>query len=118
MGYLAKDALERATFPVAAELLGPGAPSLVTLPGGASIRHYHRITIGARTVLVMELGDDPLKSEEASKGAVKELPFLNVQRYLARAGVAVPEIHRYDAQLGLVYLEDLGDVTFEQKVAH
>jgi aminoglycoside/choline kinase family phosphotransferase len=117
MGYLTKDALERATFPVAAELLGAGAATLVTLPGGASIRHYHRITVGARTLLVMELGDDPLKSEEASKGVVKELPFLNVQRYLARAGVAVPEIYRYDAKLGLVYLEDLGDVTFEHKVA-
>jgi aminoglycoside/choline kinase family phosphotransferase len=116
MGYLTKDALERATFPVAAELLGPDAPVLVTLPGGASIRHYHRIQIGARSLLVMELGDDPLKSEEASKVAVKELPFLNVQRYLARAGVAVPEVYRYDAQLGLVYLEDLGDVTFESQV--
>src|SRR5262249_340438 len=103
--------------PVANELLGAGEPQLVTLPGGASIRHYHRITVQDRSLLVMELGDDPLKSEEASKGHVRELPFLNVQRYLARAGVAVPEIYRYDPQLGLVYLEDLGDVTFEQKVA-
>jgi aminoglycoside/choline kinase family phosphotransferase len=116
MGYLAKEALERATFPVAAELLGSGAAHLVTLPGGASVRHYHRIEVGARSLLVMELGDDPLKSEEASKAVVKELPFLNVQRYLARAGVAVPEIYRYDGQLGLVYLEDLGDVTFESRV--
>jgi len=118
MGYLAKEALERATFPVATELLGPGAPTLVTLPGGASIRHYHRVAVGSRSLLVMELGDDPLKSEEASKGIAKELPFLNVQRYLSRAGVAVPEVYRYDAQLGLVYLEDLGDVTFEENVKH
>jgi N-acetylmuramate 1-kinase len=40
-----------------------------------------------------------------------------VQRYLARAGIAVPEVYRYDDRLGLVYLEDLGDDTFEQKVA-
>jgi aminoglycoside/choline kinase family phosphotransferase len=68
-------------------------------------------------VLVMELGDDPLKSEEASKAQVRELPFLDVQRYLHRAGVGVPEVYRYDAALGLVYLEDLGDDTFESKVA-
>jgi aminoglycoside/choline kinase family phosphotransferase len=117
MAYLSKEALEQATFPVAKELLGSGSPSLVTLPGGASIRHYHRITIGSQTLLVMELGDDPLKSEEASKGPVRELPFLDVQRYLARAQVAVPEIHRFDSKLGLLYLEDLGDVTFESKVA-
>jgi aminoglycoside/choline kinase family phosphotransferase len=117
MAYLDKDALERATFPVAAELLGHDTPRLATLPGGASIRHYHRVSVGARSLLVMELGDDPLKSEEASKGAVRELPFLNVQRYLSRAGVAVPEVYRYDSKLGLVYLEDLGDVTFESQVA-
>ena len=68
--------------------------------------------------MVMELGDNPLKSEEAAKGAAPcELPFINVQRYLARAGAAVPAIHRYDAERGFVYLEDLGDITFESRVA-
>ena len=118
MGYLTKDALQAATFPVAAELLGPGPAALTQLPGGASIRHYHRIAVGARSLLVMELGDDPLKSEEAAKGTVRRsCRSSNVQRYLARAGVAVPEVYRYDARLGLVYLEDLGDVTFESMVA-
>src|SRR5690242_110647 len=109
MGYLTKDALEQATFPVTNAILGPGSPTLVTLPGGASIRHYHRLQIGAKSLLVMELGDDPLKSEEASKGPVRELPFLDVQRYLMKAEVAVPEVYRFDKTLGLVYLEDLGD---------
>jgi aminoglycoside/choline kinase family phosphotransferase len=67
--------------------------------------------------MVMELGDNPLKSEEAAKGAAPaELPFINVQRYLARAGAAVPAIYRYDAERGFVYLEDLGDITFESRV--
>ena len=67
--------------------------------------------------MVMELGDNPLKSEEAAKGAAPtELPFINVQRYLARAGASVPEIYRYDAERGLIYLEDLGDITFESRV--
>jgi N-acetylmuramate 1-kinase len=124
MGYLTKDALERSTFPVASELLGAGSASLVTLLGGASLRRYHRVSVGNRSLLVMELGEDPLKSEEAAKGSAKgsakgpvgELPFLDVQRYLKRAGVPVPEIYRYDRQLGLVYLEDLGDITFESLV--
>ena len=67
--------------------------------------------------MVMELGDNPLKSEEAAKGAApSELPFINVQRYLARAGASVPAIYRYDAERGLLYLEDLGDITFESRV--
>jgi len=68
-------------------------------------------------VMVMELGDNPLKSEEAAKGAAPtELPFINIQRYLARAGASVPAIYRFDTDRGLLYLEDLGDVTFESRV--
>ncbi|HEY2749343.1 MAG TPA: phosphotransferase, partial [Polyangia bacterium] len=121
MPHLSHDDLARTTFPVAVELSAGGRdPRLETLPGGASIRRYHRITLdgGKRpTVMVMELGDNPLKSEEAAKGAApSELPFINVQRYLARAGASVPEIYRFDSERGLLYLEDLGDITFESRV--
>jgi N-acetylmuramate 1-kinase len=121
MPHLSHDDLARTTFPVAVELSGGGRnPRLVTLPGGASIRRYHRITLDGgklATVMVMELGDNPLKSEEAAKGgASTELPFINVQRYLAKAGASVPAIYRYDVERGLLYLEDLGDITFESRV--
>jgi aminoglycoside/choline kinase family phosphotransferase len=120
MPHLTPEELARHTFPVIAELTGGRATQLVTLPGGASIRRYHRVQVeggNAPSVMVMELGDDPLKSEEAAKGrAPTELPFINVQRYLARAGVAVPAIHRFDHPRGLLYLEDLGDITFESRV--
>jgi aminoglycoside/choline kinase family phosphotransferase len=120
MPHLTAEELERTMFPVAQELTAGHAPRLETLPGGASIRRYHRITLDdgrMPSLVVMELGDNPLKSEEAAKDAAPaELPFLNVQRYLARAGAAVPEIYRYDAVRGLIYLEDLGDITFESRV--
>ena len=121
MPHLSHDDLARTTFPVAQQLSGGGRnPRLETLPGGASIRRYHRITLdGGKlpTVMVMELGDNPLKSEEAAKGgAPTELPFINVQRYLERAGASVPAIYRYDSDRGLLYLEDLGDITFESRV--
>src|SRR5262245_23401082 len=116
MAYFTHEQLREHTFPVAREILGVAPTSLTTLPGGASVRRYHRLVASDRSLLVMELGDNPI-SEEASKGgAPAELPFLNVQRYLARAGVAVPEVHRFDEARGLVYLEDLGDVTFESRV--
>jgi aminoglycoside/choline kinase family phosphotransferase len=120
MPHMSVEALKRAIFPVAQELIGGHDPRLETLEGGASIRRYHRITLeGGRvpSLVVMELGDNPLKSEEAGKAAAPtELPFINVQRYLVRAGAAVPEIMRYDVTLGLLYIEDLGDITFESRV--
>jgi aminoglycoside/choline kinase family phosphotransferase len=55
------------------------------------------------------------KSEEASKGEPpKELPFVNVHRYLEKLGIRVPRILRYDEPAGMMVLEDLSDVTFEQ----
>jgi aminoglycoside/choline kinase family phosphotransferase len=122
MPHMSVEALERAIFPVAQQLTGGHNPHLETLEGGASIRRYHRITLeGGRTasLVVMELGDNPLKSEEAGKAvAPTELPFINVQRYLARAGASVPQIFRFDTTLGLLYIEDLGDITFESRVLH
>jgi aminoglycoside/choline kinase family phosphotransferase len=121
MTYLSPEALAENIFPVARSLLGGQPSRLLTLPGGASVRRYHRVSLeGARqpSLLVMELGDSPLKAEEATAGAAPtELPFINMARYLARAGMAVPEIYRYDDSRGLIYLEDLGDVTFESRVA-
>jgi aminoglycoside/choline kinase family phosphotransferase len=120
MSFLEADALKQLVFPAATELTGGRNPRLTTMPGGASLRRYHRVELDAgkpASLVVMETGD-PQHSDEVVKGArVAELPFLNVQRYLARGGVAVPEVYRYDQTNGLVYLEDLGDVTFESRVA-
>lgn len=122
MSYFTPDQLTQHVFPAALELLGGHNPRLTTLAGGASLRRYHRVDLtGGKhaSLLVMELGEDPLRSEEATGAAPPpELPFLNVQRYLARARVAVPEIYRYDSTHGLIYLEDLGDITFESRVSN
>ena len=121
MPHLSPEDLARTIFPVAVELSGGRNPRLETLAGGASVRRYHRVHLeGGKwpSVMVMEFGDNPLKSEEAAKGAAPtELPFINVQRYLARAGASVPTIFRFDAERGFLYLEDLGDITFESRVA-
>lgn len=91
-----------------------------TLVGDASTRRYHRVRVKGGdpvSVVVMELPDEPLKSDEASAaGPTPELPFLNVQRYLAAAGYPVPRILRVDMPRGLIALEDLGDRTFESVV--
>jgi aminoglycoside/choline kinase family phosphotransferase len=120
MSFLAPDALKRLVFPVATELFGGRDPKLTTMPGGASLRRYHRVELPGGKVpslVVMETGDPQHSDEVVKKGPVAELPFLNVQRYLAKGGVPVPELYRYDQPNGLLYLEDLGDITFESRVA-
>jgi aminoglycoside/choline kinase family phosphotransferase len=119
MSFLAPDALEQLVSPTVRELFGGRDLRLQAMPGGASLRRYHRAEWageGRRSVVVMETGDPKHSDEVVKPGEVAELPFLNVQRYLASGGVPVPEVYRYDATHGLVYLEDLGDVTFESRV--
>jgi aminoglycoside/choline kinase family phosphotransferase len=120
MPHLPREALEVQVFPVVRELTGGHDPELVTLEGGASLRRYHRVSAaGGRpaSLVIMELGENATKSDEVTQAAAtSELPFVNIQRFLERAGVAVPAIYRYDREHGLLYLEDLGDITFESRV--
>ncbi len=106
--------------PFVRELTGGGEGTVETMVGDASTRRYHRVQIrggSPASVVIMELPDEPLKSDEVSSGApAPELPFLNVQRYLAAGGIPVPRVYRADMGRGLVALEDLGDRTFESVV--
>ena len=88
--------------------------------GDASSRRYLRLrlTDGAAppSAVAMLLADDtPHFGSDELGGAARrsvELPFVNVARYLARLGFAVPAIY-HDASHaeGLVLLEDIGDTT-------
>ncbi len=95
---------------------GQPAGRVQRLPGGAGNRIYWRVHgLTGASAIVMELPADPVKSEEASKDhAPTELPFLNVQRYLARIGVRVPRILLDAAKDGFLVIEDLTDRTLEQ----
>lgn len=86
------------------------------LKGDASNRSYYRVgTPPESWVLMVMPPDSTKKSEEATKGEPpKELPFINVHRYLAKLNVRVPRILRYDEPAGMMVLEDLSDLTFEQ----
>ena len=87
--------------------------------GDASSRRYVRLQLagggGPPTAVAMLLGADrfPLGSDEIGERALtKDLPFVDVGRYLAARGFAVPLIH-HDASAtdSLLLLEDLGDTT-------
>lgn len=98
---------------------------LAPLAGDASNRRYFRIELsdGApRSVILMQLAEPEAfkQSEEAVSGAghqIDELPFVNIQAHLAKAGVSVPSLYYYDHAAGLLYLEDFGDVTLSEACA-
>ncbi len=91
------------------------AHPVLKLKGEASSRSYYRVVTAPNSTVLMVMPLDALtKSDEATKGAApKELPFLNVHRYLTSIGVRVPHILRYDEPAGMMVLEDLTDLTFE-----
>lgn len=99
----------------AARLANTGADGHVRkLKGDASNRSYYRVAGNGSSVVAMVMPTTAKASEEATNGAPPaELPFLNVQRYLDSLGLRVPRIYEYDEPAGILFLEDLGDVTFE-----
>ncbi|MFY9269177.1 MAG: phosphotransferase [Candidatus Manganitrophaceae bacterium] len=95
------------------------------LTGDASNRTYHRIswkengTTRSLVLMVMAAPERFKASEEAVSGVsapMTEPPFINIQRYLYSAGVAVPEIFFHDERRGWLLLEDLGDITLADEI--
>lgn len=85
------------------------------LKGEASSRTYYRVGAAPESWVLMVMPPSSLtQSDEKTKGlAPDELPFLNVQRYLKSLGIRVPDIFHFDADAGVMVLEDLSDLTFE-----
>lgn len=75
------------------------------LAGDASARKYYRIIHNEKTYVLMVW--EPF--DEAS------YPFINVLKHFDQAHVQVPKIVATSANLGVILLEDLGDLTLERK---
>lgn len=103
--------------------------------GHASLRIYWRVGLpapgragsyprGDRTLYALALphpGRVPGDGENVPstlRDAADAWPFVNVQRYLRRIGLAVPGVDHADLERGVLLIEDLGDETFEQAVLH
>jgi N-acetylmuramate 1-kinase len=90
---------------------------LVPLTGDASTRRYARLWLegpeAPATVVAMLLADRgiALSSEELAvfDEAPRELPYLNVHRFLAHLGVAIPALYADASEHGVLLLEDIGD---------
>jgi len=75
------------------------------LAGDASNRRYYRVIQNNQSCVLMRW--EPFDPEN--------YPFLSVLNHFAKHQVRVPEVVGMDPQLGLVLLEDLGDLTLERK---
>jgi len=84
--------------------LASRTPRVVPLTGDASDRRYYRILLPDGSSIVLSLSD-PFRFDA--------LPFVNVARLLADMPVPIPRVLGHADDLGILALEDLGDVTLQ-----
>ena len=86
---------------------GLAAPKarVVPLTPDASDRRYFRLLMPETPSIVLSLYSTPFD--------VRALPFVNVATLLARMPVPIPEVLGHAGDLGLLALQDLGDVTLQ-----
>ena len=78
---------------------------IVPLTGDASDRRYFRLLLRDAPSQVLAVHPGPIEFDQ--------LPFVNVARLFSAMPVPVPRILGHSNQLGVIALEDLGDVTLQ-----
>lgn len=91
----------------ASGLAGRGGRA-VPLTGDASDRRYFRVLAPREPSIVLALYTKPFD--------FGTLPFVNVARLFGRMPVPVPDVLGHHESLGVIALEDLGDVTLQAHV--
>ncbi|MSO55689.1 MAG: hypothetical protein EXQ55_02020 [Acidobacteria bacterium] len=81
---------------------------VVPLTGDASTRQYFRVMRPDNPSVVLAVYDSAFTFDE--------LPFVNVSRLLASVPLPVPAIAGHADDLGILILEDLGDVTLQAHI--
>ena len=81
---------------------------VVPLTGDASDRQYFRVLLRDQPSQVLAVHPGPIEFER--------LPFVNVARLFAAMPVPVPRILGHSDPLGIIALQDLGDVTLQAHV--
>jgi aminoglycoside/choline kinase family phosphotransferase len=80
-------------------------PRVVPLTPDASDRRYFRLLIPESQSIVLSLYSAPFD--------VRTLPFVNVATLMAKMPVPIPEVLGHADDLGVLALQDLGDVTLQ-----
>jgi aminoglycoside/choline kinase family phosphotransferase len=85
--------------------LAPAGPRVVPLTGDASDRRYYRVLVPDAPSIVLSLYSAPFVFDELS--------FVNVGRLLQQMPAPVPDVIGHAEDIGVLALEDLGDVTLQ-----
>ena len=85
--------------------LAASNPRVVPLTPDASDRRYFRILIPNAPSIVLSLYSAPFQ--------VDKLPFVNVATLMAKMPVPIPQVIGHAEDLGVLALQDLGDVTLQ-----
>jgi N-acetylmuramate 1-kinase len=85
--------------------LSESGPRVVPLTPDASDRRYFRILLSGSSSIVLSL--------YSSAFEVTKLPFVNVATLMARMPVPIPEVLGHADDIGVLALQDLGDVTLQ-----
>jgi N-acetylmuramate 1-kinase len=89
-----------------AKEIGTSDFECLQLAGDASTRKYYRIVFENQSRVLMSW--EPFTD-------VESYPFLNVLQHFSAVDVRVPKVEGVSPELGVVLLEDLGDLTLERK---
>ena len=81
------------------------SPRVMPITGDASDRRYFRVLLSDSPSIVLALYSSPFTFDE--------LPFVHVARLLSRMPVPIPALLGHADDLGVLALEDLGDVTLQ-----
>ncbi len=101
--------LQRAKTYVERVGLASTMTSIVELPGDASNRCYVRVKTSDGSSYILLLHQEPIDSAT--------LPFLNVASLLTKISIPTPKIQDTADDLGIVVLDDLGDITLHRFVS-
>lgn len=85
--------------------LTSGVTTVMPLTGDASDRRYFRVLMKGDKPIVLALHQGPIE--------FATMPFVSVARLLRQIPVPVPAILHHSDELGVLGLEDLGDVTLQ-----
>jgi aminoglycoside/choline kinase family phosphotransferase len=99
------DTRDRIDHYLASTGLNTRAAKVVPLTGDASDRRYFRVLLRDEPAQVLAVHPGPID--------FAALPFVNVARLLSEMPVPVPRILGHSDQLGVIALQDLGDVTLQ-----
>jgi len=81
------------------------SPRVMPLTGDASDRRYFRVLLADGPSIVLSLYSSTFEFDT--------LPFVNVARLLSQMPVPIPELLGHADELGVLALQDLGDVTLQ-----